>query len=51
MSPRPKRLTWLQRVQIVTQRSFEVPSFVLALAIITAIALVATAIGWFVYRA
>ena len=50
MSPRPKKLTALQRFKIYRERSYQVPSYVLALLAILVIALLATGIGYLIYR-
>ncbi len=50
MSPRPKRPTALERLRIFRQRSYQVPSYVLALLAVFVIALLATGIGYLLYR-
>ena len=50
MTPRPKKLGWLDRVRIFQQRYLDVPSYVVAVVAITLVALIATGIGWLLYR-
>lgn len=51
MSPRPKKLKWYDRLMIYRDRSTQVPSSVLALLAIAVLALIATGIGWLLFRA
>lgn len=50
MSPRPKKLTFLQRLGILRERSVQAPPALVALVSVFIIALLATGIGYILYR-